>query len=67
MFLIVIVIVIFSLKFINYFINNINYNKNNNIYKINNNIQNPRIQKPWVLMEDPTKLSPYARPIDLGS
>ena len=61
-----ILIVIFYFKFINYFINNINYNKNNNISKTNNNIQNPRIQEPWVLMEDPTKLGPEARPIDLG-
>ena len=66
MFLIVIVIVIFSLKFINYFINNINYKKKIYISKTNNNIQNFRIQEPWVLMEDPTKLSPYARLIDLG-
>ena len=43
-----ILIVIFSLKLINYFINNINYNynknknenKNKNISKTNNNIQN---------------------------
>ena len=32
-----ILIVIFSLNFINYFIANINYNKTNNIYKTNNN------------------------------
>jgi hypothetical protein len=39
MFLIVIVIVIFSLKFINYFINNINYKKKYiYISKTNNNI-----------------------------
>ena len=33
-----ILIIIFSFKFINYFINKINYNKNNNISKTNNNI-----------------------------
>ena len=33
-----ILIVIFSLKIINCFINNINYNKNNTISKTNNNI-----------------------------
>ena len=33
-----ILIIIFSFKFINYFINNINYNKNNNISKTHNNI-----------------------------
>jgi hypothetical protein len=33
-----ILIVVFSLKFINYFISNINYNKINNIFETNNNI-----------------------------
>jgi len=33
-----ILIIIFSFKFINYFINNINYTKNNNIFITNNNI-----------------------------
>ena len=60
-----ILIVIFSFKFINYFINN--NNNNNDVSKTNNNIQNLRIQETWVLIEDPTKLGPYARPIDLGS
>lgn len=41
-----ILIIIFSFKFINYFINNINYNKNINISKTNNNIQNPKTQEP---------------------
>ena len=47
-----ILIVIFSLKFIEYFIHNINYNKNTNISKTNNNILN------WFH---------NTRPIDLGS
>jgi hypothetical protein len=34
----ILIIIIFSLKFINYFINNINYNNKKNIYKTNNNI-----------------------------
>ena len=62
-----ILIIIFSFKFINYFINNINYNKNNNISKTHNNIQNCRTQEPWVLMKDPIELDRYAGPLPLGS
>jgi hypothetical protein len=38
MFSILILIVIFSMKFLNYFSKNTNYNKNNNISKTKNNI-----------------------------
>ena len=62
-----ILIVIFYVKFINYFVKNNNYNKNNNISKTKNNMQNPRTTESRLLMENPIELGPYARPIDRGS
>ena len=60
-----ILIAIFSLKFINYFINNINYNKNNNISK-KKIFRILGSRNLGVLMKDPTKLDPYTRPLILG-